>query len=530
MSQDQLPQYHYDKKHLIMGIATIFLIYGVMGFFIQATNIARPRIAAELDGMALYAWSVSIPGLVSAFVTLLFGKLSDMYGRRIMLLIAVAFALLGTILSALSTTFVFLIVATCIGSLGIGAMMPLVFAVVGDMFSPIERSKWIGMLQIPMGIAAFLGPVVGGFLTDRFGWRYLFWSIVPLLVICLVLVIVSIPSLRNRGIKRKIDFGGSVWMILASSTTIIGFSFAGVTYPWASFQIMGLLGISVIFWIVFVMTEYKTDEPLLDPMVLRNRSFNTIAAVILLSSFGHVGMMMYFPMFMQGLQGVSAEVSGWIFSPFTVLMAFVGVPVGFLVARTRRYKWMYVAGFGLLTVDMFLLVLLGSQTPVSLSIMVSVLAGLGLGAIPTVNTIVVQNVVPARLLGASMGAVFFFLMMGVAISPAVLGSVMNVSYARALESSLPEGLRHLPDRAAIEVMVDSQVLLSAQKMAELEKAFDDMGDEGAHLFSETVDAIRHSMETGLRSVFLVAAVTMLLAFLLIATIPGNAVGSDPPLD
>ncbi|HSW40646.1 MAG TPA: MFS transporter, partial [Acidobacteriota bacterium] len=283
MSQDQQAQYNYDRKHLVMGLATIFLIYGVMAFFMQALNIARPRIAAELDGMTLFAWSVSIPGLVSAFVTLLFGKLSDIYGRRIMLLIAVAFGMLGAVLSALSTTFVFLIAAISIGSLGMGAMMPLVFAVVGDMFSPVQRSKWIGMLQVPMGIAAFLGPIVGGFLTDQLGWRYLFWAILPLMVICFILVAMSIPPPLIRDLKRKIDYMGSVWMILASSSTIIGFSLAGTTYPWGSAPIIGLLGISAIFWAVFIRTEYRADEPLLDPMVLRNRSFNTIAAVIIMS-------------------------------------------------------------------------------------------------------------------------------------------------------------------------------------------------------------------------------------------------------
>ncbi|HSW38535.1 MAG TPA: MFS transporter, partial [Acidobacteriota bacterium] len=261
-----------------------------------------------------------------------------------------------------------------------------------------------------------------------------------------------------------------------------------------------------------------------------NRSFNTIAAVIIMSSFGQVGMMMYFPMFMQGLQGVSAQVSGWIFSPFSVLLAFLGVPVGFLIARTRRYKWMYIVGFAILTVNMFILVLMGSQTPIIISVMVSVLAGLGMGAIPTVNTIVVQNVVPKRLLGASMGAVFFFLMMGVAISPAILGSAMNTGYARAIEGALPEGLQRMQNKEAILAMIDSQVLLSEPKMAELEKAFLEMGDEGAQLFSQTVDAIRHSMESGLRSVFLLAAITMLVAFILISTIPGGAIGHDPPRD
>ncbi len=526
MSQEQPAQYDYDRKHIIVGLVAVFLVYGTMAYFIQALNIARPKVAAALDGMSLYSWSVSIPGLVSAFVTLIFGKLSDMYGRRIMLLISLFFALLGSILSALSPDFVFLIVASAIGAVGIGSMMPLVFAVVGDMFPPVERSKWVGLLNIPMGIAALFGPTLGGWLTDTWGWQYVFWLTVPLLILCLILVPIGIPPLADRSIKRKIDVRGCMLVALASSTTIMGISLAGVTYPWASVQIIGLLGISLIFWILFFRAEYGVDEPILDPVVLRNRSFNTVAAAAFLSFFGQMGMMMYFPMFLQGVQGISTTRSGQIFTPYSVLMAFIGVPVGFLLARTRRYKWMYIVGYAILTADMFGVIFFTAETPVVWGVLACTLAGLGLGAIPTVNTMVVQNAVPKRLLGAAMGAIFFSLMMGVAISPAVLGAAMNATYAKTLAVSLPEGLKQLTEETTMASLGDSQVLLSEQKMAALENTFKEMGSDGQVLFQQTVNAIRNSMEAGLRSAFWVGAVTMLLSFLLIITIPEVPIGTE----
>jgi MFS family permease len=351
-------QYHYDRKHIVYGLAAIFLVYGTMAYFIQSLSIARPRMAADLNGMSLYSWSVC------AFVTLIFGKFSDMYGRRVMLVISVIFALLGSVLSAFSPNFVLLIAASSIGALGTGAMMPLVFAVVGDMFPPVERSKWIGLLQIPMGIAALLGPSLGGWFADSLGWRYVFWSTVPLLTLCLILVPIGIPPLASRGVKRNIDVRGSILMTLASSTAIIGISLAGVNYPWASVQIIGLLCISLIFWILFFRTEHGVGEPILDPLVLRNRSFNTVAAASFLSFFGQMAMMMYFPMFMQGVQEISATRSGLIFTPYSVLMAFIGVPAGFVLAKWRRYKWMYIVGFGILTADMFGVIFLTQETPV----------------------------------------------------------------------------------------------------------------------------------------------------------------------
>jgi MFS family permease len=527
MSQEQ-PAYNYDKRHILLGLIAIFLVYGTMACFIQMLNIARPKIAAELNGMALYSWSVSIPGVISAFVTLIFGKLSDMYGRRIMLLLSVIFALIGTVLSALSQDFVFLIFATAVGSLGIGAMMPLVFAVVGDMFPPVERSKWIGWMNAPMGIAALLGPPLGGWFAESLGWQYVFWTLVPLLALCLILVPVGLPPLAHRGTKPQIDFLGSFLVTVASSLLIIGISLGGVTYPWASVPIIGLLGVSVVFWILFFRVEYRAKEPVLDPLVLGNRSFNTLAIVILFSSFGNIGMMIYFPMFLQGVQGTTATQSGWILDPFTVLMALIGIPVGYLIAKTRRYKWLFILGFAILTADMFGILFFTKDTPILWSIVATTLAGMGLGAIPTANTIVIQNAIPKRLLGAAMGAVFFCLMMGVAICPAILGAAMNATYAKALDASLPDGLEQVADKATMASLVDSQVLLSKSKMAELEEAFKKMGGEGQVLFQQTVDALRSSMEAAIRSVFWVGAITMLLSFFLITTIPEIRIGEEEP--
>jgi MFS family permease len=525
MSQEQPAPYNYDKRYIVLGLISVFLVYGTMAYSIQALNIARPRIAADLDGMSIYAWSVSIPALFGAFATLIFGKLSDMYGRRIMLLISLISALAGSLLSIFSTTFAFFIVASAIRSLGIGAIMPLVFAVVGDMFPPVRRSKWIGLLQIPMGAAAVFGPTLGGWFADGWGWQYLFWSTALLFILCLFLVPVGIPSLAHRGFKPKIDIPGCLLMIAATSTTIIGISLGGVKYPWGSTTVIGILAVSIIAWILFFRQEYRTEEPILDPIVLRNRSFNTIVVAGFLGVFGQMEMMMYFPMFLQGVQGIDAALSGSIFTPYSVLMAFVGVPVGFILAKTRRYKWMYITGYAIVTAAMFGAILLDEETSIVFSVLIATLAGLGLGAIPTVNTMVIQNTVPKRILGAAMGASFFCLMMSVSICPAILGSVEQTAYTKTLAASLPEELNRIADREVMASLIDSQVLLSKPDMAALENTFKEMGSEGEALFQPTVDAIRKSMKAGMKTIFWVGAITSLLSFLLILTIPEIPIGS-----
>ncbi|NLD35825.1 MAG: MFS transporter [Desulfatiglans sp.] len=201
-------------------------------------------------------------------------------------------------------------------------------------------------------------------------------------------------------------------MALASSATIIGFSFAGTRYPWLSVQIIGLLGFSILSWIMFLFVESRADEPVLNPVLLRNRTFSTLAIATFLSSFSTMGMMMYFPMFLQEIQDISTLHSGMISTPYGVLTAFMGVPAGYLIARTGCFKWMYVFGYGFLTMSIFILVFFNAGTPVFMSLVVSLLGGLGYGILPTINTIVVQNAVPQRLMDAAMGAIFFFLTLG----------------------------------------------------------------------------------------------------------------------
>ncbi len=516
--QQQSSEYDYTKKQVVLGLVAIFAVYGTMAYFIQTLTIARPKMAADLDGMSLYAWSVSVPSLFTAFATLIFGKFSDIYGRRIMLLVSVITCLIGTVLSAISPNFVFLIAASILGAGGSGAMMPLVFSVVGDLFPPPRRSKWIGLLNIPTGIFSLIGPTLGGWFVDNLSWRYLYWISLPLLVVCLVTVPIGVPSIKSAS-RGKIDVLGGILVAVAASTTIVGLSFAGDKYPWASVQIIGLLGVSLLFWILFFLAESRAEEPFVDPIVLRNRSFLTIAISGLFSFFGQMGMMMYFPMFLQGVQNMPAMKSGWIITPYSVLMSFIGVPVGFLLARSKHYKWMYIVGFAILTAVMFGVIFFTAETHFAWGLAAATLAGVGLGAIPTVNTMVIQSAVPKRLLGVAMGASFFNLMMGVAISPAILGSAMNATYARTLAVSLPEGLKQTVDETTMASLGNSRVLLSEPAMKALEGTFKKMGGNGEILFQKTVQAIRTSMEAGLRSVFWVSAITMLLSFLIIITIP-----------
>jgi MFS family permease len=294
---------------------------------------------------------------------------------------------------------------------------------------------------------------------------------------------------------------------------ILGVSFAD-RHPWISFSVLGLLAVSMVFWCLSVWAEGKAEEPIIDPQVFTNRTVLTAAVAALLSFFGFIGILNYYPLFLQGVQGTNATISGQMLTPFSMLMAFLGVPAGFLLAKTKRYKWMYILGYAILTIAMFGMVTFSAGTPLWLGVLVTALAGLGTGAIPTVNTLVVQFAVPRRLLGIAIAAIFFIVLIGNAIAPAVLGSVMNSIYEKKLRYSLPAELSQLMDEATLASIVDPRVLMSPEAMTGLRNTCNKAGEGAPAFFDQTVQAIRGALESSLKGLFLIGAVTMLLSFLL----------------
>ncbi len=524
--QQQTEVSAFSKKQILIAISGIFLGYFIYSYFMQTLNVATPRIAADLNGMALYSWSVSIPALGLALGTLLAGKLSDIYGRRTILLGSMIIVLLGTLLNGFSPTFMTLIGARTILFLGIGIIAPLCYTVIGDIFiGAADRGKWIGLLNIPFGLPTLFGPTLGGWFVDHPGWRHIFWWGLPLAVICLV-ILFNMPALM-QGAARKIDVLGVILVTAASSCLIFGLSFAGTTYPWGSKQVIGLLLGFLILGALFLKAESKAEEPFLNLELLKNRTFMTASIAGFLSFFGMMGMTLYFPLFLQGIQGMSAMNSGLVVTPFSVLMAFVGVPTGFLLARTKRYKWMLVAGYCLVASVPIGMMFFKQDTHYLWGVIAAFLGGLGLGTIPTINTLVTQAAVPRKLLGVAMGALFFSIAMGMAVAPAIQGSAMNMKYNSTLKASLPAALTQIADEATIASLGNPRVLLLAPEMKALETTIREKGGGDPALFQQTVGAIRTSMESGLRMVFLIAAITGVLAFLLILTIPEISMDGPP---
>ena len=457
-----IQQKSVDKK-VAVGLWAVFIAYFVYNFFMNAVNIAQPKMVAEFNGMPMFSWLIALPALGSAVSTLTFGKLSDMYGRRSILLTALGLFLGGAILSAISVSMAFAIPSRVILALGQGALAPLCFSVIGDLFEPASRAKWSGMLNLPAGIAATIAPALGGMLTESsMGWRGLFWILVPLILITGGLVAFGLPG-QTQKVEQKVDFLGILVMVIASAALIFGFSWLGT--PDTRIMGIGCIVISIIAWAGFIFVEKKAEAPILDPQVLFNRTFITAAGSGFMSFFGLLGVMIYSPVFAQNVMGMSPTVSGYMLTPFSMLFAFMGIPAGFILAKTKKYKWMYIAGYTILTIAMFIMWTFTKSTPPWLFVAITALVGFSNGVMPTINTLVAQFAVPKRLLGVAIGAIFFFVMMGMAIAPAILGLAQN---------SVPD------------------------------------------------------LEAGLKLVFLVGAVTMIVSLLMVLTIPEVSMDMEVP--
>jgi MFS family permease len=331
----------------------------------------------------------------------------------------------GLALSTQVNSMALLVASATFMSIGHFPIIPLCFTAVGDLFSAGELAKWTGLLNLPNGVASLIGPVLGGIFAESiFGWRGLYWGTIPLLLIAGILVAVALPkNIEMR--KPQLDIAGTVMMVLATTALILGFSWLGSPSKLGVGSI--LLILSVVAWVVFIQIEKREKAPILDPQVLFNRTFITAAGASFLIWFGMLGIGAYAPIFLQDVIGVSPTVSGSMLTPHTMIVAFMGIAAGFLLAKTGKYKWIYKVSYAIVILCLFTMWRFTADTPNWIFVTVTSIAGFGLGAIPTLNTLVAQFSVPKHLIGVAVGAMFFFQMVGLSVAPSILGLALNTA-------------------------------------------------------------------------------------------------------
>lgn len=405
---------------------------------------AMPRIVAELGGMEHYSWVAIAAMLVSAVTTPIVGKLSDLYGRRGFYLAGLAVFMVGSLVAGFSQNFGMLILGRAIQGFGMGTLMPLSQTIIGDLIPARQRGKYQGIMGSVFGLSSVAGPIAGGFITDHWGWRSLFFVSLPVGLVALFFIarFLHLPFQRR---EAKVDVLGIVLLTIGLTTTLLATSWGGTTHPWTSATILGLYAVGGLALVAFIVAERRAEEPVL-PLRLFSSSVFTWSV---LGSFGIAmvmfGAMIYIPVYAQGVLGINATNSGLVLMPMMLGMIVLGIVAGALVTRTGRYKEIMILGVVIMGVGSWMLSRLTHTSTQAELTVAMVVFGIGLGMAMQLYTLVVQNSAAARDMGVATAATQFFRNVGSTVGIAVFGTVMTSGLAEAIRSHLPaSAAAHLP--------------------------------------------------------------------------------------
>jgi EmrB/QacA subfamily drug resistance transporter len=517
----------------------VFVLISVMlGMLLSALDqtvvgTAMPRVIADLNGLQHYAWVATGYLLASAAAMPIWGKLSDAFGRRRFFMIGMALFVVGSALCGQSRTMSELIAFRAVQGLGAGAMMPIVQAIIGDIFPPAQRARWAGVLMSVWGFATIVGPLLGGWITDSIGWRWTFYVNLPVGVIALVFAAFALPGHTKVRVHR-LDYIGSALLVLAAVPLLLGFSWAGSEYAWSSPVIICLFVVSVAMWGAFYVREMRAAEPVLNPRLFSNSVFSVSAVAGAIQSAAMFGAIMFLPLFVQGVMGKTATNSGTILMPMMLAAIVMSIGAGQLLAKTGRYKSLVVFGFALVTFGAYLLSRMTMNTSQFTLVGFMVIMGLGMGVGMSTFTVIVQNQYPVHRLGEVSAGIQFFRSIGSTLGLAVFGTILNSHFAASLQATLPEQLKGLATDPATAGQLDNpQVLLSDAAREHLTQLFGQFGAQGESLFRAFMEAVRHSLESAISELFFLAMIISAVGFfvvLLLREVPlrrSHETGSDP---
>ena len=397
---------------------------------------ALPRIVGELGGLDYYSWVVTAYLLSSTVCTPLYGKISDLYGRRIMFQTAILIFLAGSLLAGVAQGMIQLILFRAVQGVGAGGLMALTFAVVGDVVSPRERGRYIGLLAGTWAFASVIGPFIGGFIVDNLSWRWVFLINLPVGAVAFAVTssVLHLPLVRR---SHRIDVQGAFLLMAGVSCLLLALVWGGTEYPWSSPVIVGLIAGGSVLLGAFVAWEARVAEPILPLRLFRDPIFSVSSALGFLTGCGLFGSVIFLPLYLQVVTGVSAMNSGLLLLPLTAGVVAGSVGSGRIISRTGRYRGWPIGGLAFASVGMFLLTLMRAETPLVWSSLYMVVLGLGVGATMQVTVLVVQNSMEHRDLGVATGAVQFFRQMGGAFGVAAFGAIMNTRLAADLPARVP---------------------------------------------------------------------------------------------
>ncbi len=419
---------HPRRKTITMIGVILAMLLAALDQTIVGT--ALPRIVRELGGADHLTWVVTAYMLASTVTVPIYGKLSDLYGRKWFFFSGILIFLLGSILCGLSQNMVELIAFRALQGIGGGAIMGNAFAIIGDLFDPAERAKWQGVLGGVFGLASVIGPALGGFLTDHASWRAVFCVNIPLGLIALGFIGFLMPKVVSTIKDKVIDFWGAGLLIGTLVPLLMALSWGGRQYAWNSSAIIGLFAFGTVSLLGFLWAEHKAKEPIMPLSLFENSIFSTSVAVTFLTGAAMFGAIVFIPLFGQLAQGISATDSGTILTPLMVGLIGASVISGQIIARTGRYRIVAITGAALLVGSLLWLSHLTPDTSHLQLVIRMVTLGASLGLSMPVFNIAVQNAFDRTKMGVVTASTQLFRNIGGTVGTAVLGAVFNNTFAQ----------------------------------------------------------------------------------------------------
>jgi EmrB/QacA subfamily drug resistance transporter len=408
-------------------LVTVAMLVAILLVAIDVTVVstAMPQIVKDLSGISLLSWVFAIYTLTTAVTTPIYGKLADLFGRKKVFIFGVILFVLGSMLSGAAQTMTQLIWFRAFQGIGAGAVMPITFTIIGDLYPGEQRAKMQGVFSAVWGVAGLLGPLIGGFFVDQMSWRWIFYINLPIGIISLMLISAFFHETVEKRAKRKIDYFGAITFTIGVSSLLYALLNGGKKgYEWDSSLIISLFVTAVIFMVVFVFVEKKVSEPML-PLSLFSIPVIVVSNLIgFLSSFVLIGVNVYLPMWIQVILGHSATSSGLTLMPMSIAW-----PLGATFAGRYMYKigakFTAVVGSILILAGSFWLLALGLGSPYWYFVGIMVVIGVGMGYATTPTTVIVQAAVGWKMRGAATASTNFMRSMGQTIGIAVFGTIFN---------------------------------------------------------------------------------------------------------
>ncbi len=503
---------------IIFGLQLMLLLAAIDQTIIRT---AMPKIVTNLGGFDRYAWATSSYLLTSTLSIPVFGRLSDIYGRKQLLIAGVLLfivastlcgcageAVLGNIFDPMNQ----FIVARALQGLGAGIVLGLCFSVVGDLFPAAERGKYQGHFAAVFALASVVGPTLGGYISDHHSWRWLFFMNIPIGLIAVLVFNHAFPSDKKSGPKNSLDYPGVLLFIGSFVPLLLGLSWTG-TLGWLSVPVLGAMLTAAGMTTRFVMRELKTVHPFMDVRLFTNRVVTISCLSVFVTGIGMFGSVMLLPIFFQSVVGMSAAKSGTLLTPLIVVVAVTSIIGGYWMSKSKKYKAIIFSGLSCMTIGTFLLAKIDTNSTITYMLTNMLLVGAGLGLLLPIYTVVIQNAVAEKDIGAVTGFSQFFRSVGGTTGVAVFGTLMLALYE--------EGLKHGSDSLKSLMPAAQMLLHNPLETAKLHRGLEQLNispQETDLIMQAVKGALVHSIDTIFSLYGLLLAAT-LIATLFLAELP-----------